>query len=243
MDWINTIQRLTPPLLQESVRHVKGGCQIGGSPLIMTAPSIGSYSQYHEDLIIDAILGCHKEGFYIDVGANHPQILSNTKRFYDKGWRGVNIEPNPTMFGLLQEERKNDVNLNIGLGREKGERDFFLLDPDTLSSFNPLAVKKMLRSPGIRLVSTSHIEVNTLDDVCERYTSGRTIDFMSLDVEGCEDEVIAGGDWQKFRPRLLLMEINQRGEGLIETLQKIGYRLVFSNGTNGIFMDDELKPQ
>jgi len=92
-------------------------------------------------------------------------------------------------------------------------------------------------------VSTSHIEVNTLDDVCERYASGRTIDFMSLDVEGCEDEVIAGGDWQKFRPRLLLMEINQRGEGLIETLQKIGYRLVFSNGTNGIFMDDELKPQ
>ena len=234
------IERLIPPILQESVIRIKRNRQML-TPGIMTDPSIKSYSQFHEDLVIDAILGCPEKGFYIDIGANHPAILSNTKRFYDKGWRGVNIEPNPSMFKLLQEERKEDINLNIGLGRQRGKLDFYLLDPDTLSSFSPAAVKRMVKSREARLVSTSHIEVESLSDVCERYASGRTIDFMSIDVEGSEDEVIAGGDWHRFRPKLLLSEIYYTGEKSIEILRREEYRLVFSNGTNGIFMDERIE--
>ncbi len=239
MNYIKMIQSLTPPFLQRSVRRVMGGCETTSSPIIVTDPSIGSFSQYHEDLIIDAILGCSQEGFYIDVGANHPQLLNNTKRFYDKGWRGVNIEPNPTLFNLLQQERINDINLNVGLGKEKGEMYFYLLDPDSLSTFNLKTAESAIESLGARLVSRLLIDVNTLKDVLESYISEQSIDFMSIDVEGYEEEVIAGGDWHKFRPKLLLMEINQRGKELIDSMQQKDYRLIYSNGTNGIFIDDK----
>jgi hypothetical protein len=74
-----------------------------------------SYSQYGEDKIIDRLLGYKKSGFYINVGANHPYRFSNTYMFYKKGYRGVNIEPNPISFEKFLI-RKGDINLNIGIG-------------------------------------------------------------------------------------------------------------------------------
>ena len=84
-----------------------------------------SFSQYGEDVIIDRLL-CHKKrGFYIDIGANHPDRFSNTKRFYVKGWSGINIEPNPIIFKKFAK-RTRDVNLNIGIGGGESTIGFLL---------------------------------------------------------------------------------------------------------------------
>ncbi len=205
----------------------------------MIDSSIGSFSQVHEDLIVDSILGYKKNGFYVDVGANHPSLLNNTKRFYDRGWRGVNIEPNPTMFNLLQNERKDDININMGVGNRTGKMNYYLLDPDVLSTFNPKAARKAISSRGAVLKNEQPIRISTLKDILGSLTIDRSIDFMSIDVEGFEKEVIAGGDWQHYRPRLILLEISQRGKELIKIMQGTNYRLVFANGINGIFVDNE----
>ncbi len=73
-----------------------------------------SFAQFGDDIIIEKLLGKRK-GFYIDIGANHPDRFSNTKRFYVNGWRGINIEPNPISYNKFLK-RKKDVNLNIGIG-------------------------------------------------------------------------------------------------------------------------------
>jgi len=239
MSWFNIYEAIAPPLLRKSIRRVMSGCKEPAPPTYMIDPSIGSFSQYQEDLIIDSILGCKKEGFYVDVGANHPQLLSNTKRFYDKGWIGINIEPNPLMFDLLQKERKNDINLNIGVGNEKREMQYFLLDPDQLSTFNSQAAKRSIESRRATLEKIMTVPVSTLGEVLDSYAAGRSIDFMSIDVEGFEEEVIAGGDWKRFRPSLLMMEIAHSSNSLFDIMRRINYRLVYANGLNGIFIDDE----
>src|SRR5579864_1383027 len=80
-----------------------------------------SYSQYKEDLWIDRMLGYKKNGFYIDIGASDPNYLNNTKKFYEKGWKGLNVEPNPSTFRKLKEDRDRDINLNVGVGLNPGE--------------------------------------------------------------------------------------------------------------------------
>jgi FkbM family methyltransferase len=235
----NALRRWAPPALADAISGVGGRAEAGEAPIVMVDPSIGSYSQYQEDLIIDALLGCKGDGFYVDVGANHPSILSNTKRFYDKGWNGVNIEPDPGLFGHLERERPRDVNLNIGLGRAEGEMEFFMIEPDTLSTFDPGVARKNLQYPGARLVEKPSIRIMKLSQVLSRHASGRPIDFMSVDVEGYEMEVIEGGDWGRNRPRLVVMEIFHDGKALVKAMDERRYRLVFSNGTNGIFLDTE----
>ena len=85
---------------------------------------------------MDALLNCKPSGFYVDIGANDPQLLSNTQRFYKKGWTGINIEPNIIQYKKFIEMRPNDINLNVGIGSSNKEMDFYILTADTLSTFD-----------------------------------------------------------------------------------------------------------
>ena len=85
-----------------------------------------SYSQFYEDLILFCIFYDVKNGFYIDVGANDPNHISVTKAFYLRGWNGINLEPLPDKYELLLKERKRDLNLQIGVGNEKGNFSLLL---------------------------------------------------------------------------------------------------------------------
>ncbi len=96
----------------------------------------GSYSQHREDMLIDSLLKNKKNGFYVDVGANNPIGFNNTKRFYDKGWSGINIEPNIRGYKLFLEQRKRDINLNIGISKKEGNLTFYEMEPDMLSTFS-----------------------------------------------------------------------------------------------------------
>src|SRR3989339_633328 len=89
-----------------------------------------SYSQTGEDIIIDFFLKEKKSGFYIDVGAYHPVNLSNTYKFYKRGWNGVNIEPNHNKLSLFKNQRTRDINLNIGIGQNETKSKFFIFDAD-----------------------------------------------------------------------------------------------------------------
>ena len=77
-----------------------------------------SYSQDFEDFILFYLF--IEKGFYIDVGANDPNIFSVTKAFYERGWHGINIEPLPFKYKLLKQYRPRDINLQYGIGLNEG---------------------------------------------------------------------------------------------------------------------------
>lgn len=205
-----------------------------------------SFSQKGEDLLMDRILGRRKKGFYVDVGAYHPTRFNNTKRFYLRGWRGINIEPDPKNVKRFKEERKRDINLNIGIGIKESQMIFYEIYPPTLSTFS-FKRAKSYQSEGYKLVSTKSVEVNRLDNILSKYVK-TAIDFISVDTEGFEISVLTSNDWKRFRPRLVCIESFEPGckkgkniwNGEVRIyLEKMGYELYRDNGLNSIYVDRE----
>lgn len=201
----------------------------------------GSYSQRGEDLVVDELLGHKRSGFYVDVGAQHPFRSSNTARFYRRGWTGINIEPDPASFSRLAEARGRDINLNIGIGLAPCSLPFFRFFPDGFSTFSAddAALHKEL---GFELVETFDVQIRRLQEVLSEFCGERTIDFMSIDTEGFEREVLLSNDWERFKPTMIIIESAQADGSLSasfadyeEVLTNAGYELVTNNGLNAIY--------
>ncbi len=198
-----------------------------------------SFSQHGEDLVIDALLGNKDHGFYVDIGAHDPHLFSNTKRFYRKGWRGINIEPDAHLIEKFKASRPDDINLNIGISNIPGTLTFYRMFPATLSTFSEEAVKSYL-DQGYELVEKLPVPVKPLRTVLQTYVKNAEIDFMSIDTEGFESHVLASNDWQKFRPTVICIESeNPRGSEVGPITQKLlalGYVKHLDNGINSIFV-------
>ena len=203
----------------------------------------GSYSQQGEDLIIDKLLGYKKSGFYVDVGANNPNHFSNTKRFYKKGWRGINIEPDLNNFQKFKDQRKRDINLNCGIATTNSKLTFYKFFPDTLSTFSKSEANKY-KKQGYKLQEKKDVEVQPLSDVLSQYCKKGNIDFFSVDTEGFDLDVLKSNDWNKFKPKLICIEsvshdlnnINNKKKDDHELfLCNVGYKKIYDNGLNSIF--------
>lgn len=194
-------------------------------PLVM--PWI-SYAQNREDVLLRRVFGDAPSGFYIDVGACDPVHLSITKHFYDLGWRGINVDASPPAWARMKADRPRDVNLNVGVSNRKGSMTFYRAiadahggDASGLSTFVAEEVEVHKRAGFVfeELVTP----VTTLAAICEEHVRG-PIDFVSIDVEGHEREVLEGADLRRYRPRVVLVEAtrpksdeptHQRWEGLL----------------------------
>jgi len=199
---------------------------------------LGSFSQYLEDIFIDRIFRHKQIGTYIDIGANDPVVLNNTKLFYDRGWCGVNVEPDVIMHKKLLIERPRDINLNLGIGKKSGELTFYELLPNTLSTFNHKSALQSVKKDGAKIVSQTIIKVISLKELFDTTISHNTVDFLSLDAEGYEWDILSSNDWKLYRPTAIIVELNQDNNGRVFNLLKNrGYFLLYYNGTNGIFID------
>ena len=199
--------------------------------------NITSYAQNREDLYLLALVGGKKKGFYVDVGANHPIQDSVTRLFYEKGWRGINIEPNIKLFKDICYDRPNDINLNIGIAEKPGELVLNIYPThDGFSTFSK-EVHKSHSKVGIKF-KQAKVKVETLDDVLSKYASNKVIDFLKIDVEGLEYSVVAGNDWEKYRPKVIVIEASdsQRCEDI---LFNKGYSNHFFDGLNNYYVADE----
>ena len=156
--------------------------------------SSGYYAQFYEDYILAYVLRDVKKGVYVDVGANDPDENSVTKYFYQAGWRGINIEPNPDMLTLLKKARPEDINLGIGISDKPGFLTFYRFARFSgLSTFNrDLALQH--RAKGVEF-DTIPIPVSTLDEVFEQHENVKHgVTFLNVDVEGFEQYVFASVD-------------------------------------------------
>lgn len=200
------------------------------------AKALHIYGQYAEDIILDHFMGNPDDGFYIDIGANDPNKFSNTLRFYKRGWSGINIEPNPVKHEDICAYRQRDINLNVGIGPDAIVLPFYVINPDTLSTFDK-KVADIAVSDGFKLDKIIDVQVIRLDAMLDEHSKGRAIDFMSIDVEGFEVPVLSSNNWNKYRAHFVMLEVNRAEAEIKEFMTNIGYIDIFSNGTNTIYAD------
>ncbi|EOQ88230.1 methyltransferase FkbM domain protein [Leptospira yanagawae serovar Saopaulo str. Sao Paulo = ATCC 700523] len=166
-----------------------------------------SYSQEGEDMILRDLFGNKQKGFYVDIGAYDPIRFSNTQYFYELGWSGINIEPSPNALRNFEIHRKRDKNLNLGIGLTDSELTYYQFEEGALNTFDSERVK-FLEATTIYVAKNSvKIKVRPLASVLRDFSNGNEIDFMNIDVEWNEISVLKSGDWNTFRPKVILIEI------------------------------------
>ncbi|CAG9175572.1 hypothetical protein LMG23992_02992 [Cupriavidus laharis] len=201
-----------------------------------------SYAQNFEDVVLWRALKHIEAGFYIDIGANDPTLHSVTRAFYERGWAGVNVEPVNQFFSRLQSERPRDVNLQCAVGARKGEITFYSI-PDTGLSTMDREVAHTHFEAGWRYTE-SNVPMRTLADICAEHVADKAIHFLKIDVEGAEADVVAGMDWKRWRPWIVVLEstrpLSQESSGVEweHTLLAAGYQFAYFDGLNRFYVDD-----
>lgn len=202
-----------------------------------------SYAQNYEDVMLWRALKHIECGFYIDVGANDPEIDSVTKAFYDKGWRGINIEPVSQWFEKLCKVRVRDINLQLALGDTQGELALYEIPDTGLSTASTAFVAKHKSDRGYESRCID-VKLETLTNICESYHIA-PIHFLKIDVEGMEKKVIEGTDFSKIRPWIILVEStlpNSQEESYIDwepILINSDYQYVYFDGLNRFYIASE----
>ncbi|MBV9783074.1 MAG: FkbM family methyltransferase, partial [Acidisphaera sp.] len=201
-----------------------------------------SYAQNFEDVLLWRALGHIPAGFYIDVGAAHPDVDSVTRAFYDRGWSGIDVEPVADFARRLQACRPRDVVLPLALGERAGQGELYVVVGTGLSTLERQVVDgygegKFPVEPGL-------VQIETLAEICRRHAPA-DIHFLKIDVEGSERAVLAGADFAAFRPWIVLVEATAP-MSTVEThaaweplLLEAGYRFVWFDGLNRFYVAAE----
>ena len=170
----------------------------------MPQPMI-SYAQRYEDFYLMRCFGARGEGFYIDIGSGHPVYDNTSFAFYLKGWCGITVEPNPWLARLTGAVRRRDRHVEALVGAAVGEARFYLVD-----EFHGLSttIEAHARAAQTQFGKSSQaivVPVTTLKQLCEQHAPP-IFDFLKIDVEGAEEDVLRSGDWQNYRPKVVVVE-------------------------------------
>jgi FkbM family methyltransferase len=219
------------------------------SRVIMT---IVSYAQNFEDVMLARCFPGPR-GFYVDVGANDPDIDNVTRHFYERGWSGINIEPLKSNFTRLKKRRPHDLNLHLAAGDRDGTITFYEIGKWHGYSTTDAGIAAQHRKDGLKVVE-HETPLRRLGSVLDEHASGETIDFLSIDVEGTELTVLAGADLERHRPKIILaesrlpvtvtmvdrfFEVPDRAEEYAKFLAPFRYRMVYRDGLNAFFAAEE----
>lgn len=206
--------------------------------------AIISYSQNLEDVMLWRALKEIKNGFYIDVGANDPEIDSVTKLFYDNGWSGINIEPLDQHYRELLKQRKRDINLKCGAGSKAGEFEIWECDKRGWATMDKVVAAEHERN-GFQ-GQWHKIPIQTLTEICSEHISS-DIHFLKIDVEGVEKSVIEGLDLSNIRPWIIVIEATKPATSIENhdvwehLITEQAYLHAYSDGLNRFYVASEKK--
>ena len=169
-----------------------------------------SFSKSGEDMQLKQLLKVNRKGIYVDIGCWDPVKASNTYYFHLRGWKGVCIDPNPKMQKLFAQKRKSDIFVNSAVGSGNTTLIYYMLE-DSLSSMNTLDYSFIQQHQlEDKVVAKKEIQTVSLKAILEQHIKdGEVIDFLDIDVEGFDLEVLKSNDWERFRPKVILIETDQ----------------------------------
>lgn len=171
------------------------------------------------------------KGYYVEVGANDPRELSQTWHLEQQGWTGVLIEPQPDLAAALRAERKGKVFAVACSSPAKAGQELSLHVAGPLSSLDRRSM-----APGATPEKVIRVPVRTLDSILEEAGSPAAFDFLSIDVEGHEIEVLQGFDLARWRPRLIMIEDHVADLSKHRYLNAAGYRIIRRYENNGWYV-------
>jgi FkbM family methyltransferase len=202
-----------------------------------------SYAQNLEDYHLSLAFAGQPTGTYIDIGGGHPVAGSVSFWFYERGWRGIVVEPQETLAALHRRVRPRDTVVSSLIGRENGDATLFVVDRLHALTTTVEAYADNARNFGAGVRSVT-LPAMTLADLCSSH-GVTTIDFLKIDVEGAEADVIAGGDWRRYRPKVVVVEAIKplSGEPAWEAWEGMllaqGYRFVLFDTLNRFYAAEE----
>jgi FkbM family methyltransferase len=203
------------------------------------------FSQFGEDAMLAEFLKHKTGGFYVDVGCHDPFRYSNTYLLHKLlGWRGINIDADINAIKRFEVERPGDVNLNVGIGLIEGRMSFTTFADGAVNTFDAaLAARQKVNFGEPRLVDVS---VRRLSAVLSESLPPETeVDYLNVDCEGLDEEVLRSNDWSKFRPKVVTVElhgidISRAGENsAVKYLSSVGYRLTSFYWVTALFLRND----
>lgn len=176
---------------------------------VLDSYAVKSYSQEGEDMILRRLFESRPTGFYVDVGAHHPKRFSNTYYFYKAGWHGINIDAMPGSMTAFRKIRPRDINLEVAIASEQGVLDYYVFNETALNSLSrKLAESQLEKRDPYRIERVVELQTEKLSEVLNAHLpAGQRIDFLSVDAEGFDFDVLRSNDWTRYRPEVVLVEI------------------------------------
>jgi len=195
--------------------------------------ALKSYSQEGEDMILRRIFEKQQTGFYVDVGAHHPKRFSNTFFFYKIGWRGINIDAMPGSMELFNKFRPNDINIEQPISDKKEILTYYAFNEPALNGFSKSISDERDGLENYKVIFKKELETQTLDDVLNKHIPNdiTTIDFLTIDVEGLDFQVLRSINLDKYKPKIILVEILKstladiEGNEIAKYLARHGYSI------------------
>jgi hypothetical protein len=174
-----------------------------------------TYSQLGEDcvlfeLLINRLKVTH--GYYIDLGCFHPRKYSNTFILTLLGWSGLNVDASHSSIEQFRKERSKDVNVWCGIVGPKvkdEELDYYLFDPPAASTLSASQAEIWQRHFKWRLIEVTKVKVLGINELLETYVpDNKQIDYLNIDIEGLDEQIILAIDFTKYKPRVISVEIH-----------------------------------
>jgi FkbM family methyltransferase len=198
------MKRFIPGAIRsEAKRRMRGITGLGGD-------GKATFSQEGEDLLIARLLGLEEgrlPGFYVDVGAHDPERYSNTMFFYQRGWRGINIDPAPGTAAKFARARPRDVNVEVAVAENDGKIQYAMFNHAALNGCDQSLAASRDGKDGHRIERVAAVDARRLDSILDEHLPRPGhIDFLSVDVEGHDLAVLRSNAWDRYRPLIVLAE-------------------------------------
>jgi len=208
--------------------------------------ALKSYSQEGEDMILRRLFEKQRTGFYVDVGAHHPKRFSNTYFFYKQGWHGINIDAMPGSMKLFEKIRPRDINIEKPISEKKQILTYYAFNEPALNGFSKELSEERNGKENYFIEFTQDIETATLEEILENnLPKNQDIDFLSIDVEGLDFMVLQSNNFQKYKPKVILIEIlgsslsDIQNNEISKYLKNFNYSIYAKAVNTIIFIKDE----
>lgn len=201
-----------------------------------------TWAQHGDDLMIlnvCTLIGITNPS-WLDLGCHDPCNISNTKLFYDLGFRGVNVDANQNHIDAFRKARPEDTNICVGVAADSGIRDFYMYDD--YSGLNTFSISETMALKGkMEITSVIRVPVVTMNQIVDKHCNGQFPPILSVDIEGLDREVLKYANFSKSRPIIIVVETRHNTkdtEDMLAVLIEKDYSPVCRMGGNILFLQN-----